>query len=169
MIAVKDSVLDELIEHFPDRSRVWIYQSTRPFTNAEAEEINAVLQKFNESWESHGRPVDSASVLLMDRFVVFVVDDTNNKAGGCSIDTSVHLMKEFEQKYNVEMFNRLQIVGINPKGDFIQFDFKNCPELLASGTLNQESTVFNNTIHDLASLRDSWMIPLKDSFLKRYL
>jgi hypothetical protein len=169
MIKIKVSVLDEIYTDFPERSRVWIYQASMPFTPEQATEIQETLDNFNGGWESHGQAVRSKSVLLYDRFVAFVIDDTNNKAGGCSIDTSVHLMKNFEQKYNVELFNRMQVVAFETNGELMHFDFKETPKLLAEGRIDAESLIFNNAVSDIAGMKAGWLTPLNKSWLQKYI
>ncbi len=39
--------------HFPDTSRLWIYQSARPFSDAEVPVIREQLQQFATRWVSH--------------------------------------------------------------------------------------------------------------------
>lgn len=169
MIRQKETVLDEIYADFPDRSRVWIYQSSRPFSAQESAEIQETLNSFNTNWESHGQAIASKSALLYDRFVCFIIDDRPNKAGGCSIDTSVHLMKEFEGKYNTELFNRLQVVAFSTSGDLLHFNFKETPTLLAQGVLNENSLIFNNTVSTVEGMKKEWMQPLNESWLKKYL
>jgi hypothetical protein len=169
MIRQKETVLDEIYSDFPERSRVWIYQASKAFTADQSAEIQETLNDFNANWDSHGRPITSKSVMLYDRFICFIIDDSPNKAGGCSIDTSVHLMKQFESTYGIELFNRLQVVGLATNGDLIHFDFKDTPKLLAEGKMNADSPIFNNTVSTLGAMKSDWMQALKDSWLKKYL
>jgi hypothetical protein len=169
MISQKVNVLDELLSNFPDRSRVWIYQASKPLAESLASEIQETLNGFNANWESHGQAIASKSVLMYDRFIAFVIDDTDNKAGGCSIDTSVHLMKEFEQQYKVELFNRMQVVAFSTSGDLIHFNFKETKQLLEDGKLSADSLIFNNTVSTLGEMKLDWTQALKDSWLKKYL
>jgi len=169
MIQQQDTVLDEITYGFPDHSRVWVYQSSRPFSESEHKAVSEKLQGFNENWESHGQPVKSVASVLYGQFIVFAIDDTPNKAGGCSIDTSVHLMKQLEKDYNIELFNRLQVVAFSTEGQMMNFKFSDTTDLLKQGILNADSTIFNNAISSVKELKDNWQIPLKESWLKKYL
>src|ERR1700692_1368529 len=93
---------------FASDSRVWIYQSNRPFTSSEALQIEDLLIAFAESWKSHGTPVKGCGNLLFGQFIVLMADESATGVSGCSTDSSVRLMKQIEQSYRVNLFDRLQ-------------------------------------------------------------
>ena len=47
-----------------DDSRVWIFQSSRPFNDKETLEINEQLKNFYLQWQTHGEPVKGWGELL---------------------------------------------------------------------------------------------------------
>src|SRR3954465_13116017 len=96
-----------LPEEMDASSRVWIYQSSRLFTLSEALEIEEMLKEFVESWHSHGVPVKGYARLFYGQFIVLMADETASGVSGCSTDSSVRLMKEIEQKFKTQLFDRL--------------------------------------------------------------
>src|SRR5476651_2331251 len=93
-------------DHFHPSSRVWIYQSNRPFDTAEVMEIQNMLKGFLESWNTHGTPVKGYANVFFNQFIVIMADETAAGVSGCSTDSSVRVMKQVEEQYKVDMFNR---------------------------------------------------------------
>ncbi len=69
---------------FADSSRVWIYQSSRPFSEKEELEINEQLFQFYAQWQAHGAPVKGWAKMLFRRFIVMMADESNVEVSGCS-------------------------------------------------------------------------------------
>src|SRR5437868_11888743 len=98
---------EHLPEDFSDDSRVWVYQSNRAFSLHEAFEIEDLLKVFVSGWQSHGTPVTGYANLCFGQFVVLIADETRSGVSGCSTDSSVRMIKDMEQMFNVNMFDRL--------------------------------------------------------------
>ena len=92
--------------HFNDNSRVWIYQSSRAFLENEVEEIEIALSTFATNWKSHGAIVKGFGALFFNQFILLMADETATGVSGCSTDSSVHLIKQLEKQYQVDLFNR---------------------------------------------------------------
>src|SRR5450759_2042924 len=92
---------DLIPKDFNDNSRVWIYQCNRLFTLSEVLQIEELLEDFTKSWQSHGAKVKGYANLFFGQFIVLMADETATGVGGCSIDSSVRLIKNIEQDYNV--------------------------------------------------------------------
>jgi len=100
----------KLFSELPDSSRVWIYQNQRPILAEDQVSIQEKLNEFVSTWAAHEVPLYGGATILEDYFIVLAVDQTKTVASGCSIDTSVHFIKELEQKFNLTLFDRLNIV-----------------------------------------------------------
>ncbi|MEO6329234.1 MAG: hypothetical protein ABIO55_09890 [Ginsengibacter sp.] len=160
---------DEIPANFADDSRVWIYQSNRQFTIEEVLLIEALLENFATTWKSHGADVKGSAKLFFGQFIILLADETATGVSGCSTDSSVRLIKNVEQDYNVNLFDRkilafiikerIQLISLDQLNDAIE------DELISPDTL-----YFNNTIQTKKELTDSWIIPVKKSWLtKRFL
>ena len=90
-----------------DSSKIWIYQSSREFTANEVEEISEVLRDFVHTWKRHSKDLRSSYQIRYNQFVILVVDESYNGISGCSIDASTNMFKNIEEKYHVDMFNKL--------------------------------------------------------------
>lgn len=152
--------------NIPDTSRVWIYQSTRPFTAGEAIEINESISNFVQQWTSHKAGVRGDGQLIYTRFVVLMADENFEKPSGCSIDSSVRFIKELEQRYNTSFFDRWNIAYVKD-GEVLSCSKEELPTLLENGILTDDTIVFNNLVQTKAEMLTKWQVPYKDSWLKR--
>lgn len=145
-------------------SRVWIYQSSRLFTISEALQIEVLLNEFVRSWHSHGVAVKGYANLFYGQFIVLMADETASGVSGCSTDSSVRLMKSIEQKFNVQLFDRLLLAFlIEGKVQLLpisQLDFAEQNQYISRDTL-----YFNNTVQTKKELEEKWLLPLKESWL----
>ncbi len=158
-----------LPEDFAGSSRVWIYQSPRLFMLSEALAIEELLEAFVKDWKSHGTPVKGYANLFYGQFIVLMADETATGVSGCSTDGSVRLVKEIEQKFGVNLFDRLML-AFRVKDKVQMVPLAQLPYALENGFINEDTLYFNNTVQTKAELETSWLIPLKDSWLAgRYL
>ena len=95
-----------LPEELAPSSRVWIYQSNRLFSISEALQIEPLLKDFIENWHTHGTPNKSWANLLLGQFIIIMADETEMGVSGCSTDSSVRLIKQIEQQFKVNLFDR---------------------------------------------------------------
>src|SRR5215217_1429448 len=102
--------LNQLIPaDFAPGSRVWIYQSNRPFGEHEIKEIDEQLFQFYSQWQTHGDPVKGWAKVIFRQFIVVMADETGFGVSGCSTDSMVRVVKSIERQYSVNMFDRLVI------------------------------------------------------------
>ena len=157
---------EHLPEDFNDNSRVWIYQSSRLFFISEALEMEDMLNEFAASWKSHGAAVKGFANLFFGHFIVLMADETATGVSGCSTDSSVHLIKNIEEKFNVQLFDRqnlafvvrdkIQLLPLN------QFEYA-----VENNFINADTLYFNNTVLTKKDLIEKWIIPVKDSWLAK--
>ena len=67
---------------FSATSRVWIYQSNRPFNERETLEINEQLHQFASQWLSHGDRVQGWAKLLFNQVIVVMADESATGVSG---------------------------------------------------------------------------------------
>lgn len=158
-----------LPDNFAGNSRVWIYQSPRLFSLSEALAIEEMLEAFAREWKSHGVPVKGYGNLFYGQFIVLMADETATGVSGCSTDGSVRLVKDIEQRFGVNLFDRLMLAfRIKDKAQMVPLS--QLPYALENGFIDEETLYFNNTVQTKEELETKWLIPLKDSWLaNRYL
>jgi len=147
----------------PD-SRVWIYQSDRSFTKQEQIEIDELLKQFTESWTSHGAKVKGFGKLFFKQFIVLLADETASGVSGCSTDSSVRLIKEIENRYKSDLFNRQNLAFFNGE-NIIQIPLSKLNEAISIKLINLETYYFNNVVLSKKELEEKWIVQLKISWL----
>jgi hypothetical protein len=151
-----------------DSSRVWVYQSVRKFTESEENAISQALESFTQQWAAHGQPLKSSFKILYHQFIVLAADESFNAASGCSIDDSVHVIKEIDHRYALSLFDRTLVAFL--KDDAVMVVRLNeLSESLASGSWHQDMPVFNNLVSTKGEMSAGWIVPAKQTWLKRYL
>lgn len=150
---------------FADNSRVWIYQSSRPFSEKEELEINEQLYQFYVQWQAHGAPVKGWARLLFRRFIVLMADETEVDVSGCSTDSSVRIIKSFERQYSVNLFDRLSITFL-VKGQPEVLPMGQVQYAIDKGYINSDTLLFNNLVATKSELFSNWLQPLGFSWLK---
>ena len=110
----------------PLDSRIWIYPSNRKFSDEEVEEIKVSLEKFIEEWSAHGAALEASFDIRYNRFIILAVNQDVQAASGCSIDSSVQFIQQLENKYQVDLLDKMNVTFKN--GEFIAhkslIDFK---------------------------------------------
>jgi hypothetical protein len=153
----------------PTTSRVWIYQSSRILTASEQEQLLGALGDFISSWTAHQTGLKGSAEIRHGLFVIIAVDEDHNQASGCSIDKSVHFMKEAGKVLGVDFFDRLTATCMNPDGTVVLFKAHQLASQLEQGVVKPDAMLFNNLIHSLDLLEHKWMVPIHESWLSNFL
>ncbi|TWR27842.1 ABC transporter ATPase [Mucilaginibacter achroorhodeus] len=148
---------------FSSHSRVWIYQSDRELTALEAQEAQVLLDNFTRSWTAHNNKLLAKAEIRYNRFLILFVDESQAGASGCSIDKSVHFIKQLEQHFGINLFDRFNLAYRD--GDVIRSvprqQFEN---LIKEAKIKDDTIVFNNLVQTLADLRTKWEVPFNESW-----
>lgn len=149
---------------FHDNSRVWIYQSSRLFSMSEAFEIEPMLNSFVADWKTHGTPVKGYANLFFGQFIVIMADETAAGVSGCSTDSSVRLIKDIEQRFKVDMFNRQNLAFVlKDKVELLPLAHLN--HAITNGFIKPETLYFNNLVATKQELETKWIAPANNSWL----
>lgn len=150
-------------KELPGDTRVWIYQSSRELSNAEAAEIKQKADDFADQWTAHGKAMRAVIELFYNRFIVVFADESQAMASGCSIDSSVRFIRQLEAEYNITLLDRLNIAY--KEGDKVQVvPMNKFREMIAQGQLNGDTIVFNNLVSTKAEFDKGWEVPAKESW-----
>lgn len=157
----------EQFSDLSDNARVWIYQSDRRLNESECAFITAEAGKFLSEWNAHGTKMAARLSVLFNRFVVLAADESQVKASGCSIDSSVRFLQSVQQALNIDLFNRMNIAYRNASGDIETATLPVFQDMIAAGTITPETMVFNNLVDTLDALKNQWEVPCSDSWHAR--
>ena len=151
----------------PGVSRVWIYQSNRPLSDEEVRELRPIVQQFVTQWVSHNRQLSAYGDVLHHRFIVLMVDESKAGASGCSIDSSVHFMKQVENRFGIDLFDRMRFSY--KSGDQVEtVSSTDFGQLFKAGKIDDNTLVFDNLVATKDAYESGWLKPLKDSWHKRF-
>ncbi|MGY4385549.1 hypothetical protein ACVWYN_002589 [Pedobacter sp. UYP24] len=148
---------------FSPQSKVWVYQSNRAFTDDEVAEVQQKLGDFAAQWKAHGHQLKAKAEVLLHFFIVFTVDETTSGATGCSIDASVRIIKEIEEQYGVDLFNRFNMAYLVDSKVIVtnKEDFETLINIKAVGP---KTIVFNNMVQNLQEFETKWKVPFEKSW-----
>lgn len=151
----------------PDHSRIWIYQSNRSFTESELQDIQQSVSEFLKQWTAHGSDLHAGFEMKYNRFIIIGLDQTNASASGCSIDASVHFMQTLEQKFQVELMDRMNVSF--KQGEYIAYkpltDFK---KMAKDKAVSANTIVFNNLVATKQEYLENWEVPASESWHSRF-
>jgi hypothetical protein len=157
---------DLIPEDFNETSRVWIYQCNRLFTLTEALQIEELLEEFTNTWLSHGAKVKGYANLFFGQFIVLMADETGTGVSGCSTDSSVRLIKNIEQDYQVNLFDR-QTLAFIVKERIQLLPMEQLNYAIDNNFITADTVYFNNTVQTKEELLNRWIIPVKESWLAK--
>jgi hypothetical protein len=153
---------------FPDESRVWIYQASKPFSEADVPHVNEDIEAFCRQWTSHNQELKAIGGVMHDLFVVLVVDETRASTSGCSIDKSVAFVKNLEQKYHCTLLERSNIAWLDDKEEIHTMPLSDLKPALSDGRINLNTRVFDNLVANRKDYIQRWTVPLGQSWMKRF-
>ena len=152
----------------PETSRVWIYQSNRPFSEEEMSELRSELDAFVEQWTAHGSSLHAGYEIKYNRFIILGLDQSVSSASGCPIDASVHFIQQLQQKYNVDLLDKMNVSY--KQGEFIAYkplaDFK---KMAKQKAVSKNTVVFNNLVNNKQEYEEFWEVPASESWHSRFM
>lgn len=157
----------ETIATMSPASRVWIYMADRAFTNEESSLVNQAVNNFTQQWAAHGKGLTADGIIKYNRFVILMVDESQYGASGCSIDSSVHFIKDLGDQLKVDFFNRLLMAYKDDNGNIQTVHQAKLGDLVADGKITEQTLVFNNLVKNKEELDSKWEVALANSFYKR--
>ena len=154
-------------ENLPEDSKIWIYQSNRKFSDDEMTEIEGDLKTFVENWAAHGTSLEASYLLKYNRFIILAVNQEVQQATGCSIDSSVAFIQSLEQKYQVDLLDKMNVTFRN--GEHIAhkslIDFK---RMAKEKAVTGNTIVFNNLVNSIEEFNENWEVPADESWHSRF-
>ncbi len=154
-------------EDLPGNSRIWIYQSSRKFSDEEVAEIEKDLTEFLDNWSAHGAALEASFTIRYNRFIILAANQEVQANTGCSIDASVAFIQNLEQKYEVDLLDKMNVAF--KQGEFITYktllEFK---KLAKEKSVSGNTIVFNNLVNTIEEWNESWEVPANESWHSRF-
>ncbi len=155
-----------LFSDYPDSSRLWIYVSSRPFTDQELPGLRSTLREFTRQWTSHSVQMRADAEVMHNRFIILVADESRVGAGGCSIDKSVSFLKALQVEYDTDLFNRMIFSYLD--GDKIKsVSREEFAQKYAEGIIGEDTPVIDTLVATKGDFEKAFVKPLSESWHKR--
>lgn len=155
-------------DSIPADARLWIYQANRLLTAEEKAAIENGLVHLCETWTAHGAPLRTSFHIAFDLFIILVVDENQAGASGCSIDGSVRLLKDLQERLRLDFFNR-KWAAFKSGNKAVLHPISQLNSLFEKNILSADSITFNNALTTKADWARQWQTSVRDSWLARYL
>src|ERR1700712_1743792 len=149
--------------HFSENSRVWVYQADRELTNDEVIQAQILLDNFTIGWTAHNNQLKAKAEIRYNRFIILIVDESQAGATGCSIDKSARFMKDIEQHFGINLFDRFNLAYRSGE-EILSVPRHTFEGLITNKTIDTNTIVFNNMVQNLSELETKWEVPFKDSW-----
>lgn len=154
-------------DQLPDSARVWIYQASRPLTEAELASTAPALAQFVADWTAHGQALRADATFFHQQFLVIGLDESQAGASGCSIDASVRFVQALEQHLGLELLEKSRLAFLID--DAVQLlDRRELRDAVATETLLASSLYFDNTLLTKGQLQAGWPAPAGQTWLRKY-
>ncbi len=140
------------------QARVWVYMANRTLDHAETTQIQQLLDQFVAQWTVHGEPIAGYAQVCHRAFIVLMTDAP---LSGCSIDSSVRVLKTIEQQCGLRLFDRLNIAYRLADDETLYIgSTEQLRQRLTQGILPDAVKVFDNLVASKAEWESNWEIPL---------
>jgi predicted HTH domain antitoxin len=151
-----------------DESRVWIYQASRTFSKEEKTDLIKELENFLNQWTAHGADLVTSYEIPYDRFIVIALNEKVQGATGCSIDSSVRFIQSLEEKYNIQLLDKMNVTHKNGS-EFLYTPLKEFRSLAKKRKVSYNTIVFNNLVLNKAEYLIHWEVPAGQSWHSRFI
>lgn len=149
-------------------SRIWVFQSSHPFSAAQEAEATRFLRDFTEGWQVHGSPVKAAFDIRYNQFIILAADESYNAPSGCSIDSAVRAVQDLESLLGTKLFDRQQAAFL-VEDRILLIPTSQLKQKFAEGIWNEHTPSFNNLVATKNQLADEWITPARNNWIKRYI
>ena len=145
-----------------------MFQSNRSLSDAEVSAVSKAGLNFIAGWTAHGASLKASFDVVYNRFVIIAVDEKQASVGGCSLDSSIHFIKELEKQFNVNLLDRMQ-VAYRKGNEILSCSLSEFEKLAVLNLVNESTIVFNNMVSTKIEFDNKWEVNLKQSWQSRVL
>ena len=142
------------LDGFPGNSRVWIFGAERELDRAEAGVFLEAVDDFISGWAAHGAPLRAGRAWCYERFLIVGADTSATSPSGCSIDALVRVLGEMENRLGVRFLGNEAVWYRDRRKRIRKASRPEFRALAESGAVTPASVVFDNSITELAQLRN---------------
>jgi hypothetical protein len=151
----------------PSTARIWVYQTDRPLSSEEQSRMEKQAREFVTQWTAHGQNLKGSAEVRNNFFLVLGVDEQAASPSGCSIDASVRFIRELEQEYSLNFFDRKRIT-FELDGELRQVPLSSLKELVSTQQVTSHTHFFDPLVQTKSELEQHWPREAGASWLSRF-
>jgi len=149
------------------QSYTWFYSLADALSPEKEAVLAADFEHFLARWKSHGTPVEGLIKIRHGRFVIVQSNPADARPSGCSIDSLKKSVSAILDKHGLKVLDA-SYVYYRSGTEIKAVHFGKLNALAADGTLEADTIVFDHSLSQSDDL-SKWELPLKQTWLKRYL
>ncbi len=146
----------------------WFFSLSQTLSSEQETALKADFDRFVSQWNTHGSPVDGLIQIRHARFVIIQSNPAEARPSGCSIDSLKQGVGKILQQHGLESVEASYVFFQQDDQTIRSTDFRQIPQLIREGVLKADTLIFDHSLSQSDDLR-KWEVPLKQSWLKRYL
>ena len=139
----------------------------RKFKSHEILEIKIRLEEFCQNWNTHGALMPTSFQILNQQIIVLAVDESKLGASGCSIDSSVRVLKEIEEGFNLNLRDQGKVSIKVSEEEICVLPALGIKSALSNSGIRSQQLVINPRLETIGDLEQMW-IPITESWLNKY-
>jgi hypothetical protein len=148
-----------------DNHKVWVFVASRSISELEQKEILDAGKNFMQSWNAHGAEVKGDLDILINQVIVVKADQSYTQNSGCSIDKLTHFIKGIEQKFGLELLNRMYV----PFSENDNWQVAHVTQLKSLNIDRGNSQIMNIMVSDSGDFNHSFIQNMKSSWVSEYI
>ena len=152
----------------PGHARIWTYTSNRKLEKKELDILSSRLSVFCEQWNTHGALMPTSFEIRFDQVIILAVDESQLGASGCSIDSSVRLLRDIETKFGIDLLNQGKVSFLYGENNLEVNNLLGIKSKVKEGILKAETIVLNPVVQSKSDLEKNWIIKAKESWLNKF-
>ena len=156
-------------ETLPDSSRVWVFGSDAPLSEAGTTALLAGVDAYLADWKAHGAPLTVAREWRDGRFLAVSVDQSSAGATGCSIDGLFRVLQGLEGVAGASLVGGGRVFYRDDHAVVKSVGRSEVGSLVANGTIGKDTVVFDTSLTDLGTFRACFERRAKDTWVKEML
>ena len=153
-------------ETLPDSSRVWVFGSNAPLSEAGTTALLDGVDAYLGDWKAHGAPLTVAREWRDGRFLVVGVDQSTAGATGCSIDGLFRVLQGLEPAAGASLVGGGRVFYRDEHAAVQSVARNEVAALAASGTISKDTVVFDTSLTDLGTFRACFERRAKETWVK---
>ena len=138
-------------EHLSNNARVWVYVFKTELNPEQESIVKSKFDQFVSAWQCHGSELTGAYELIENKVLVLAVEEANS-VSGCSIDSSVRVLKQLKEEHGIDALDQTLIHY--RRGDDLETVNRSIFDTLCkAGDISDETKVIDPLLTSMADLR----------------